>query len=92
MEPGQDRLPTMEIEKNPELTELAKKYKSAQLERLAKGRVEKTLKDEVLAKMHELGLTTYEDVDDEVEVSIEQDEKLKVNVGKDTAAGGNGKA
>jgi len=85
---SQDALPSLELPKHPELTELAKVYAMARDNRLACGRIEKTHKDALFAKMHELKLLNYADPDDDITVEIEQEEKIKVKIGKESNGNG----
>lgn len=73
----------MELPKHPELTALALVYAEARDRRMAALREEKVHKDALMAMMHSLNLEVYEDPDDEITVTIETEEKLKVKAPKD---------
>ena len=75
----QQHLPTMEPPKLPVIDRAAQKYAEARDERMAAGKVEKELKEELLALMEEQGLPEY--VNGDVWVKVESKRNVKVRIG-----------
>lgn len=87
---AQEPLPTLGLPKHQDLTDQAKRYKDLQLKRLAAGREEKVEKDKLIDMMHVHKLEVYNDPDEDVLISLESEETLKVKIGKDAAGDSNG--
>lgn len=75
----QKRIPGTEAaNKNPKLTKLAAKYQAAKLVRVDASRQELATRDELELAMQNAGLTYYEDLDEQLVVTIESTSKIKV--------------
>lgn len=76
------RLPGVSVE-NPELTKLAEEYVDKRDERMAVGKQESALKQQLIAMMRVLKLRTYFDQEANLSIVLESKTSVKVKVGGD---------